>query len=126
MKTAVLSITALLLLCAFTAVAADLNGKWTAQVPGRQGNTQEMTFTFKVEGAKLTGTVGSQRGDQEIVEGKVSGNDISFMTVTTFGENTMKQIYKGTAAGSEIKFSRTMEGGRGGGTPTEFVAKKAN
>jgi len=125
-KTVVLSITALLLICAFTAAAADLNGKWTAQVPGRQGNTQEMTFTFKVEGAKLTGTVGSQRGDQEIVEGKVSGDDISFMTVMKFNEMEMKQIYKGTAAGSEIKFSRTMEGGRGGGTPVEFVAKKAN
>ena len=127
MKTVVLSITALLLICAFTAAAADLNGKWTAQVPGRQGNTQEMTFTFKVEGAKLTGTVGSQRGDQEIVEGKVSGDDISFMTVTKFNEMEMKQIYKGTAAGSEIKFSRTQEGGgRGPGTPVEFVAKKSN
>ena len=125
MRTAVLSITALLLVCAFTAVAADFNGKWVAQIPGRQGNTMETTFTFKVEGAKLTGTVGSQRGDQEITEGKVSGDDISFMTVMSFGDMTMKQIYKGTAAGNEIKFSRTMEGGRGGGTPVEFVAKKA-
>ena len=122
----VVSIMALLLICVFTAAAADFNGKWVAQVPGRQGNTQEMTFTFKVDGAKLTGTVGSQRGDQEIVEGKVSGNDISFMTVMKFNDMEMKQIYKGTAAGAEIKFSRTMEGGRGGGTPTEFVAKKGS
>ena len=38
------------------AAAAEVDGKWTAEVPGRQGNT-EMTFNFKAEGAKLTGTV---------------------------------------------------------------------
>ncbi len=126
MRTAVLSITALLLVCAFTAAAADISGKWVAQIPGRQGATQETTFTFKVEGAKLTGTVGSPRGDQEISEGKVAGNEVSFITVVSFGDMTMKQIYKGTVAGSEIKFSRTTEGGRGGGTPVEFVAKKSS
>src|SRR5215813_9105906 len=40
---------------------ADINGKWTAQVPGREGQPQETTFTFKVEGDKLTGTVGPAR-----------------------------------------------------------------
>lgn len=125
MRTAV-SIMALLFVCVFTAAAADLSGKWVAQVPGRQGNTMEQTFTFKVDGAKLTGTVSSQRGDQEIVEGKVSGDDISFMTVMKFNEMEIKQVYKGKAAGNEIKFSRTMEGGRGGGTPVEFVAKKSS
>src|SRR5262249_35022852 len=29
---------------------ADVSGKWTAQVPGRDGQPQETTFTFKVEG----------------------------------------------------------------------------
>jgi len=125
-KTVVLSTMALLLICAFTAAAADFNGKWVAQVPGRQGNTMEQTYTFKVEGAKLTGTVSSQRGDQEITEGKVSGDDITFMIIRKFNEMEMKSIYKGKAAGNEIKFSMEMQGGRGGGTPIEFVAKKAN
>jgi hypothetical protein len=125
-KTVVLSMMALLLICTFTAAAADFNGKWLAQVPGRQGNMQEQTFTFKVEGAKLTGTMSSQRGDQEITEGKVSGDDITFMIVRKFNEMEMKSIYKGKAAGSEIKFSMEMQGGRGGGTPVEFVAKKAS
>ena len=126
MRTVVLSIMALLLICAFTAAAADFNGKWLAQVPGRQGNMMEQTFTFKVEGAKLTGTVSSQRGDMEITEGQVSGDDISFMVIRKFQEMEIKSIYKGKAAGSEIKFSMTMQGGRGGGTPIEFVAKKAS
>ena len=116
----------LLALCALTAVAADVSGKWTAQVPGRQGGTQDMTFNFKVEGQKLTGTVTTQRGDQAISDGEVSGDAISFVTVMSFGGNEMKMLYKGTVAGNEIKFVRSMQGGQGGGRPpVEFVAKKS-
>ncbi len=40
-----------------SAYAADVTGKWTAQVAGRDGQTREQTFTFKVDGETLTGTV---------------------------------------------------------------------
>ena len=46
-----------LLACGMAALAADVTGKWTAQVPGRQGQTRETTFTFKQDGETLTGTV---------------------------------------------------------------------
>jgi hypothetical protein len=116
---------ALLALCAVLAVAADISGKWVAQVPGRQGAAQETTFTFKVDGATLTGAVTNARGEQAITDGKVSGDAISFVTVMSFGGNEMKMLYKGTVAGSEIKFVREMQGGQGGRPPVEFVAKKA-
>src|SRR6266511_3507454 len=51
---------------------ADVNGKWTAQVPGRDGQPQETTFTFKVECDKLTGTVSGRQGDTPIADGKIS------------------------------------------------------
>jgi hypothetical protein len=124
-RTVVVTTMALLLICAFAAVAADISGKWVAQVPGRQGNMQEVTFTFKVNGAALTGTVTNPRGDQEITEGKVSGDNISFMVVRKFQDMEMKTIYKGKVAGNEIKFTMEMQGGRGGGAPVEFTAKKA-
>ena len=38
-----------------SALAADFNGKWTGDVPGRNGNTQTLTFSFHVDGAALTG-----------------------------------------------------------------------
>jgi hypothetical protein len=121
---------ALVALFAVAASAADITGKWTAQVPGRMGN-QETTFNFKQSGEALTGTVSTPRGDQEISAGKVTGDSVSFVTVMSFGGNDMKMLYKGTIAGSEIKFTRSMEGGPGGGgggrgpmPPTEFVAKK--
>lgn len=119
---------ALVALCAITVLAADVSGKWVAQVPGRQGQAMETTFTFKVDGEKLTGMVSMQYGDQEISEGKVSGDDIAFVTVVDFGGNTMKISYKGKIAGSEIKFTRAMQGAPDGGTPrppVEFTAKRA-
>jgi hypothetical protein len=30
----------------FAAMAADVSGKWTADIPGRGGNTQTTTFTY--------------------------------------------------------------------------------
>lgn len=113
------------MLAAFTvALAADVNGKWTAQVPGRGGQTRETTFNFKVEGDKLTGTISGQQGDTPIADGKVSGDDISFTVTREFQGNTIKMVYKGKVSGEEIKFTRTIEGGAGNMPPTEFVAKK--
>jgi hypothetical protein len=117
---------ALLAVCALTAVAADVSGKWVAQVPGRDGATQERVFVFQVSGATLTGTISSQRGDQPISEGKVSGDEISFVVVRKFQEREMKTTYKGKVSGNEIKFTSTTPGRDGGeGRTQEFTAKKA-
>ena len=117
MRTLVLS--ALMGLFALAALAADVTGKWVAQVPGRNGN-QEMTFNLKQEGGTVTGTITGGRGDQTISDGKVDGNDISFVVNLEFNGNKITQSYKGTIAGDEIKFTR----GGGRGNPLEFTAKK--
>jgi hypothetical protein len=106
-----------LLAVTVAAFAADINGKWTAQVPGRQGQTREATFTFKVEGDKLTGSMGGQQGDRQITDGKVSGDTITFAVESQRG----KQTYTGTVAGDEIKMKQMREQGE----PREFVAKRA-
>jgi len=113
----------LVLMLATLAMAADVTGKWTAQVPGRGGQTAETTFNFKVEGDKLTGTTSSQMGESAIADGKVSGDEISFSVTREFQGNSFKIIYKGKVAGEEIKFTRTIEGRDV--PPTEFTAKKA-
>ena len=96
------------------AAAAGVDGKWTAEVPGRQGNT-EMTFNFKADGAKLTGTVANAfMGNTEIQNGAVSGDAISFDQVLERGERKITFKYKGTVKGDEIEFTREMEGGPGG------------
>ena len=90
--------------------ASDVTGKWTALVPGRDGQMRETTFNFKVEGEKLTGTVSGRQGDVPISEGKVKGDDISFTVIQSFGGNEVKSNYKGKVTGDEIKFIRTREG----------------
>ena len=122
LKTVFLS-ACLVLGCAMLAYAADISGKWTATVQGQGGQTREQTFTFKVEGSKLTGTVSGMQGDLPISDGKVAGNDVSFTVVANFNGNEVKSLYKGTVAGDEIKFTRTREGGNR--PPQEFTAKRA-
>ena len=113
-----------------TALAADFSGKWTADVPGRNGNTQTITFDFHVDGATLTGKVTTMRGDLDITNGKIDGDNISFDTVMNFNGNSMTATYTGKAEGDTIKFSRSMAGGNMGGggarPPVEFVAKKGS
>jgi hypothetical protein len=102
--------------------AADVDGKWTAQVPGRGGQTRETTFTFKAEGEKLTGTVSGMQGDNPISDGKISGDDISFSLKLSFQGNEFTFLYKGKVSGDEIKMTRTREGSDQPGQ--EFTAKR--
>lgn len=108
------------LMTAVFAIAADIDGKWTAQVPGRDGQTREQTFTFKADGEKLTGTVGGMRGDTPISDGKISGGDVSFVVVRTTQKGELKQEYKGKLSGAELKLSYSF-----GDQTREITAKKA-
>jgi hypothetical protein len=105
--------------------AADVSGKWVAQVPGRNGNTNETTITLKADGGKLTGTISGRQGDTAISDGTVKGDDISFTVTREFQGNTIKMLYKGKVSGDEIKFTRTIEGGQGNMPAVEFTAKRA-
>ena len=105
------------------AMAADVNGKWVAQAPGRGGQTQEVTFNFTADGAQLNGSVTNQRGETKISDGKVTGDEISFTQVMEFNGNEVKLLYKGKVSGDEIKFSMTREGGDQ--PAREFTAKRA-
>ena len=114
----------LLALAPVAALAADFNGKWTAEVEGRMG-PQTIAFDFHVDGATLTGKITTPRGDTDISNGKVDGDNISFDQVMNFNGNSFTMSYKGTADGADsIKFTRTFGGG-GDRPPQEFVAKRA-
>lgn len=106
---------------AMVAAAADVTGKWVAQVPGRDGQTREVVYKLKAEGAKLTGTMsGPQGADVAISDGKVDGDNIAFTVKLEFNGNSMVRNYSGVVAGDEIKMkSQTQRGAQ------EFVAKRA-
>jgi hypothetical protein len=104
--------------------AADVNGKWVAQVPGRGGQTRETTFTLKADGGKLTGTVSGMQGEVPIADGAIKGDEISFTQTFTpqQGGDPIKVFYKGKISGDVINFTRAREGGSQ--PPTEFTAKR--
>jgi hypothetical protein len=56
---------------------AKIDGTWIGKASSPQGEF-ELTFTFKVDGEKLTGKNSSSMGEMEISNGVVSGNDFSF------------------------------------------------
>ncbi len=120
----ILQMATLLPLMAISILAADPTGKWAASVPGRDGNTMTVSFNLKADGEKLTGTVGGMRGETDISDGKIDGDNISFSVVREFNGNTMKQNYKGVIEGDTIHFTVVREGGPGPGGERKMDAKK--
>ena len=91
-----------ILLCV-AAMAADISGKWKAEFATADGTQRVNTFTFKVDGAKLTGTVAGTQDETQIQNGKINGDDVSFTAERPFGTFT----YVGKISGNEIKFKVT-------------------
>jgi len=73
-------ITAALLLSFGAAFAyfAGITGKWTAMLKGPDGNEFPISYTFKADGTTLTGTVTSQIGSFDIMDGKIQGDSLWF------------------------------------------------
>ena len=95
----------LALFLAIPAIAADISGKWTASFETQIG-VQNYTYTFKVDGEKLTGSLKSQFGEGQILEGSIKGDEVSFVENLKFQDMDLRVEYKGKIAGDEIKFVR--------------------
>ena len=107
-------------LIAAPALAADVDGKWTGNVSTPNGDLP-VAFTFKADGAKLTGTTTGMDGmEVPIANGKIDGANISFSVTLDFGGMPFELSYKGVVSPGEIKLS-----GDAGGFAFEFVVKKA-
>jgi hypothetical protein len=89
--------------------AADVTGTWTATFDTQIG-AQKYTYTFKVQGTKLTGKAKSELAmtETEITEGTVNGDDISFVENLNFQDMPLRIVYKGKMAGDELKLTRTI------------------
>jgi hypothetical protein len=105
------------------AFGADVTGKWTAEVQGRNGQARTTTFTLKQDGGALTGTVSGMGGrENPISEGKVDGDKVSFAVKVEFNGNEMKMLYSGKVEGEELKLKMGREGGD---NMRDITAKKA-
>jgi hypothetical protein len=100
--------------------AADIDGKWTGQVEGRNG-TQTQIIMLKADGSALTGNIqGARGGPVDISNGTIDGNNVSFTVVREFQGNKVTQEFKGMISGGQLKL--TVSGGRG--EPREVTYKK--
>lgn len=89
-----------------SAFAASIDGKWTATMEGQNG-PMTTTFNFKADGDKLTGTVSGRNGDAPIEDGKIDGNNISFVRTMERNGEKMQMKYTGTLSGDELKLKVT-------------------
>jgi hypothetical protein len=127
-----LFVTAILLVVAVGAFAADVTGKWSFEQQGRGGGpARQVTITLKQAGATLTGEVpGMGRGGDnpppptQITNGKVDGDKVSFEVVREMQGNKMTTKYEGVVTGGEMKLKITRDTQNGPQT-SEVVAKKA-
>src|ERR1035438_5309388 len=89
-KMKALLILALLAVWSLAALAADASGTWKATVETPNG-AMENTFTLKVDGDKLTGTITmGQFGEAPISEGKVDGDNGSVLVVRECNRNQFR------------------------------------
>jgi hypothetical protein len=124
MKSARIAVAAgVVLLGALGALAADVTGKWTAEFDTQVG-PQKYVFDLKAEGGKVTGKASfermGQKGEAELKDGKLAGDDISFVEMLDFQGQAIAITYTGKVAGDEIKFTRTV----GDFAKEELVAKR--
>jgi len=98
-------LSALALLFVTLVYAADVTGKWRASFDSGIG-PQKYTYEFKVNGTALTGKVDSGWGETEIQQGKMNGDEISFVEIIDFAGDTTRVTYRGKVSGDQIKFTR--------------------
>ena len=88
---------ALIFAFASLCLAADISGKWKADYTSPDGTARTSTFDFKVDGANLTGKLISARGDAEIKDGKIKGDEVSFTVIRNFNGDDVKITYNAVA-----------------------------
>ena len=91
--------------CSVAALAADFNGKWTAEFDTQIG-IQKYTYEFHVDGTTVTGKAINERGETAITEGKIDGDNITFVENVNFQGMDLRIVYTGKIDGDTIKFTR--------------------
>ena len=136
MNKKLLFVTTIQLVVAFAAFAADVSGKWTYEQAGRNGGpARQTTITLKADGAKLTGSVPGMMGRggggggtpppaQEITNGKIDGDKVSFEVTRDMQGTPFTTKYEGTVSGDELKLKITTPGFNGGDPRTTEVTAK--
>ena len=110
-------------LVAFSALAADITGTWTATVVTAAGQ-RDYTYVFRQDGAKLIGTLKSQDGVVAISNGYINHETITFTeNVTVQGRRAVLEYTGELVSDTEIRFKRQAAGTAA--PAVQFVATRA-
>ena len=108
-KTGMILIFSVLSLLVATARAGNIAGEWRAEFDTQIG-VQKYLFTFKADGDKLTGKaaveVGDQKREAEFIEGKITGDTVTFVEMLNIQGNDIRILYTGKIGTNEIDFKR--------------------
>jgi hypothetical protein len=107
----ILSSALILVVLSGAALAADITGSWSGTMS--MGDNQfTLTYSFKQEAGKLSGTVLTPQGDTlPLSEGTVDGDKVSFTIKVDMNGSTVKFVSNGTIKGEEITITTKSEGG---------------
>jgi hypothetical protein len=117
----VIALTVLTLALITAAWAAGATGKWTATFNTQVGE-QTYTWDLTATGSKLTGKYTSSNGNGEISDGKIEGDDLSWVEMLKFQDMDLRIVYKAKLSGDELRISRNVADI----ATEEGVAKRAN
>ena len=97
------------------AVVADLTGKWVGTIRTPDGNEIQVTYNFKADGDKLTGSAESPAGSVTIDDGKITGDIFTFKVTVDGTDYPHKGKMYTDSCGMDIEF---------GGQSTHFTIKR--
>jgi hypothetical protein len=103
MKRHISAVLGLMALACGLAAAAEIDGKWTAEVKSKRGGEAMETLILKANGNKLTGSMQRRQKPEGISEGAINGNAVSFKVK----RGPVTQQYKGTLTGGQLKLNVT-------------------
>ena len=111
------------------AARAQVNGDWQADVTYDWNNARfSERFKFGGEADALHGSASFLRVARGVLEGRVDGAGVSFVTRTSesggSGDSAVVHRYRGRLAGDELRFVMQTEGGSSPHVPVEFVARR--
>jgi major membrane immunogen (membrane-anchored lipoprotein) len=81
----------------------------------------ELHLYLEVTGDQLTGTAKSDNGESKLTEGKVTGDEVTFVENLKLQDMDIRVTYKGKISGDQIKFTRNV----GEFATEELTAKRA-
>jgi hypothetical protein len=104
-------LTLLLALFSVAGWAADITGAWVGSISAG-GSDFSLTYTFKQDGDKFTGTVTGPQGDPlPMINCKLEGDKISFAVKVDMGGNAATFSSTGTIKADEIALKTTNDAG---------------